>query len=342
MEGFEISMEKVIVMSASANKLSNLKQHASTYAALIMEELDPDQLGFIEMWQLETLLREMVGSEENDKIAKKTCTLAKTMIPRQYRTPVSKFLSKASEKIHENWKKIWVLSWWLTINLILFSWKFSQYKQTPAFQVLGYCLCFAKGAAETLKFNMALVLLPICRRTLTKLRSTFLGAFIPFDENINFHKLIALAIAIGTCVHTAMHVTCDFPRITSCSQTKYEGILGPFFGYKQPDYQDLLQSIPGITGITMTILMAFTFTLATHSFRRNVVRLPWPFHHLAGFNAFWYAHHLLVIVYALLIIHGYFLFLTREWYKKTVHLLRLLLPQLSITKSPTNPSRITA
>lgn len=42
-------MEKVILLSASANKLSNLKQHAGEYASLIMEELDPDHLGYIEV-----------------------------------------------------------------------------------------------------------------------------------------------------------------------------------------------------------------------------------------------------------------------------------------------------
>lgn len=36
-------------MSASTNKLSNFKQHAATYASLIMEELDPDQLGHVEV-----------------------------------------------------------------------------------------------------------------------------------------------------------------------------------------------------------------------------------------------------------------------------------------------------
>lgn len=39
----------MIVLSASANRLSKLKRHAATYAALIMEELDPDQLGYIEV-----------------------------------------------------------------------------------------------------------------------------------------------------------------------------------------------------------------------------------------------------------------------------------------------------
>ncbi|CAK9184830.1 unnamed protein product [Ilex paraguariensis] len=324
----EDEVEEVLVMSASANKLANFKKHATTYAALIMEELDPDHLGFIEMWQLETLLRGMGSPEEGQKWTKlKTVTLAKSMIPRRYRTPVSKFQSKASEKIHENWRKIWVLTWWLCLNLILFTWKFLEFRQKDVFQIMGYCLCLAKGAAETIKFNMALILLTVCRRTLTKLRETFLGTLIPFDDNINFHKLIAVGIALGTLVHTLQHVACNFVRITTCPNNEFISILGRQFNYKQPTYGGMVESIPGLTGILMIILMTFSFTLATHSFRRNAIALPWPFHHLAGFNAFWYAHHLLVLVYALLLIHGYCLFFTQEWYKKTTWMY-LLIPML--------------
>lgn len=343
-------MEKVIVLSASANKLANLKKQAAEYAALIMEELDPDHHGYIEvkvlfelfssccsppwcaelqnffvsfcykqMWQLETLLRGMVSStEETSKLSKRTQTLTRAMIPRKYRTPVSRFLSEATEVIHENWRRIWLISLWLTINLVLFIWKFFQYRHKGAFQVMGYCVCIAKGAAETLKFNMALILLPVCRKTLTKLRSTFLSSLFPFDDNINFHKFVAIAIAVGTFVHTIMHVSCDFPRLISCPNQKFMIILGSDFDFKQPTYIFLVESIPGVTGILMIIMMAFSFTLATHSFRRNVVKLPWPFHHLAGFNAFWYAHHLLALVYILLVIHGEFLFLTKDWRKKSV------------------------
>lgn len=37
------------MLSASANKLSRLKEQAEEYAALIMEELDPERLGYIEV-----------------------------------------------------------------------------------------------------------------------------------------------------------------------------------------------------------------------------------------------------------------------------------------------------
>jgi respiratory burst oxidase len=64
--------------------------------------------------------------------------------------------------------------------------------------------------------------------------------------------------------------------------------------------------------------MAIAFILAQPWFRRNRLNLPKPLKKLTGFNAFWYSHHLFVIVYVLFIIHGYFLYLSKKWYKKTV------------------------
>ncbi|PKA63283.1 Putative respiratory burst oxidase like protein H [Apostasia shenzhenica] len=314
----EDEVKEVIILSASANKLAKLKSHAPTYAALIMEELDPDQLGYIEIWQLEILLRGMVSSEgSNEKMVKKSHTLMRTMIPRRYRNPINRYSSKAVDFIQENWKRVWVISLWLLLNISLFLWKFFQYKTKASFEIMGYCVCIAKGSAETLKLNMALILLPVCRNTLTRLRSTALNKIFPFDDNINFHKIVALAITVGTLVHTLLHITCDFPRIISCPKQKFMTILGADFQFKQPTYQDLLKSTPGWTGIVMIIVMGFSFTLATHHFRRNVVKLPSPFHYMAGFNAFWYAHHLLAIVYVLLIFHSFCIFLTHRWYKKT-------------------------
>ena len=40
---------QIIALSASANKLSKLQERAEEYAALIMEELDPNNLGYIEV-----------------------------------------------------------------------------------------------------------------------------------------------------------------------------------------------------------------------------------------------------------------------------------------------------
>lgn len=47
---------QLLILSASANKLSKLKERAEEYASLIMEELDPENLGYIEVKSLPLLL----------------------------------------------------------------------------------------------------------------------------------------------------------------------------------------------------------------------------------------------------------------------------------------------
>lgn len=68
----------------------------------------------------------------------------------------------------------------------------------------------------------------------------------------------------------------------------------------------------------MVICMIIAFTLATRWFRRSLVKLPKPFDKLTGFNAFWYSHHLFIVVYLALIVHGQCLYLIHDWYRKTV------------------------
>ncbi|XLT02219.1 hypothetical protein HN51_051570 [Arachis hypogaea] len=43
----EEEIKEIICLSATTNKLSNIQQQAKEYAALIMEELDPEETGFI-------------------------------------------------------------------------------------------------------------------------------------------------------------------------------------------------------------------------------------------------------------------------------------------------------
>lgn len=129
--------------------------------------------------------------------------------------------------------------------------------------------------------------------------------------------MIAVAIALGVGIHGISHLACDFPRLLRATPEEYEPMI-QFFGTQATSYWTFVKSWEGITGIVMVVLMTIAFTLATPWFRRNRVNLPKPLNKLTGFNAFWYSHHLFVIVYTLLIIHGIKLYLTHEWYKKTV------------------------
>lgn len=312
----EEEVKEIIMLSASANKLSKLKEQAEEYAALIMEELDPEKLGYIELWQLETLLLQRDTYMNYSQALSFTSQALSQNLAIRKKSPFQKYRQKIRYFFDENWQRVWVIVLWVMAMAGLFTWKFIQYKHKYAYHVMGYCLLTAKGAAETLKLNMALILLPVCRNTITWLRSTRLGWIVPFDDNINFHKTIAAAIVVGVVLHVGNHLACDFPRLINASPEKFAPLLSDFHG-TQPTYVDLVKGVEGVTGIIMVILMIIAFTLATHWFRRNDVKLPRPLNRLTGFNAFWYSHHLFVIVYILLNVHGIFLYLQHKWYAKS-------------------------
>ncbi|XP_059633394.1 respiratory burst oxidase homolog protein C-like [Cornus florida] len=315
----EEEVEEIISLSASANKLSNIQKQAKEYAALIMEELDPDNAGYIMIENLETLL--LQAPSHSIRVSERQIlsqVLSQKLKPTQERSALKRWWQSTKYFLHDNWRRAWVMTLWIVIMSSLFVYKFVQYKNKAVYEIMGYCVCTAKGAAETLKFNMALILLPVCRNTITWLRNgTKLGLVVPFDDNLNFHKVIAIGITVGTVLHGGSHLVCDFPRLLHATKEEYEP-MKPFFGNEQPpDYWWFLKGVAGVTGIIMVVLMAIAFTLASPKFRRNKLNIPKPLRKLTGFNAFWYSHHLFVVVYTLLIVHGIYLYLTKKWYQKT-------------------------
>uniref|UniRef100_A0A6N2JX03 Uncharacterized protein n=1 Tax=Salix viminalis TaxID=40686 RepID=A0A6N2JX03_SALVM len=309
---------EIITLSASANKLSNIQKQAKEYAALIMEELDPENTGYIMIYNLETLLLQAPNQSVRGDSRLLSQMLSQKLKPTKENNPLSRWYQRMKYFLMDNWQRVWIMMLWMGIVAGLFTYKFIQYRHKAAYDVMGYCVCVAKGGAETLKFNMALILLPVCRNTITWLRNrTKLGVAVPFDDNLNFHKVIAVGIAIGIGLHAGAHLTCDFPRLIHATEEEYEP-MKPYFGDEQPEnYWWFVKGVEGITGIVMIVLMAIAFTLATPWFRRSRLNLPKPLKKLTGFNAFWYSHHLFVIVYTLLVVHGVYLYLTKTWYQKT-------------------------
>ncbi|KAI3991889.1 hypothetical protein MKX01_012834 [Papaver californicum] len=293
-------VRQIIKYSASANKLSNINVRAQEYASMIMEELDDQKLGYIMIDKLEALFRRQESKVQSQREEHKQT---------KDNSPISEVLNRIKHFLLDNWQRIWVFALWIGIMIGLFTYKFVQYRNKAVYDIMGYCVCTAKGSAETLKFNMALILLPVCRNTITWLRNkTKLGAFVPFDNSITFHKVIAIGIGIGVAVHALAHLTCDFPRLLHTTKQEYEP-MKPYFGENQPEnYWWFLNGVEGVTGIIMVVLMAVAFTLATPKLRLKKD---------SGFNMFWYSHHLFVIVYTLLIVHGIKTYLSKEWYTKS-------------------------
>ncbi|GAA94526.1 hypothetical protein E5Q_01178 [Mixia osmundae IAM 14324] len=140
----------------------------------------------------------------------------------------------------------------------------------------------ARAAALTLHFDLALILLPVCRNMISFLRNTPLGAVIPFDSNITFHKAVAWSMVFFTAVHVTAHMV-NFAQLGIASGTNVVGFLGANFA-----------TGPGITGWIMTLALAVMVWTAIEKNRR------------ANFERFWYAHHLGLVFFLMWSIHGMF------------------------------------
>ncbi|TVU49940.1 hypothetical protein EJB05_01285, partial [Eragrostis curvula] len=321
----EEELKEVLTLTASANKLSKILERVDEYTALIMEELDPDNLGYIEIATLESLLLQPPSTQttQTNKLAPTHSSnisqlISQKLAPTRDANPFRRLALSLRYFLEDNWKRVWVMTLWLSINAFLFAWKFIAYRRHPTFEVMGYCVCVAKGGAETTKFNMAVILLPVCRNTITWLRSrTRLGAAVPFNDNINFHKVVAGGVAVGVALHAVTHLTCDFPRLLHASDAAYEPMKAYFGERRVPDYWWFVKGVEGITGVIMVVLMAVAYTLAHPWFRRGKLSEGNPLRRLSGFNMFWYSHHLFVIVYVAFVVHGVCLYINRTWYKQT-------------------------
>ena len=125
----------------------------------------------LQLYNLELLLLQAPGSNPSTNLTTNSRILSQLLsqklVPTKEPNPIKRCFKGIEYFIEDNWKRIWVVLLWLAICAGLFTWKFIQYKDRAVFDVMGYCVTAAKGAAETLKFNMAIILLPVCRNTIT-------------------------------------------------------------------------------------------------------------------------------------------------------------------------------
>ena len=213
------------------------------------------------------------------------------------------------------WFSIWSL-----INICLFAWKFASYtfERPEAFELFGYCLSVARGSAEvsrvvmpyghflllvepfvnqTLKFNVAIALLSVCRALLTMLRNIAngeLSRFINIDDEIATHKLCGVAILLFTLMHTAAHI-CDFHIVGISTASQVNNALGTTYTNEtKPSEVELwFTSWQGLTGILMLLCMVVAYPGVLHWMRKR-----------GHFHVFWGTHQALIILTVILMIHG--------------------------------------
>ncbi|XP_054024899.1 dual oxidase 2 [Dryobates pubescens] len=157
-------------------------------------------------------------------------------------------------------------------------------------------IIISRGSAACISFLYSYLLLTMCRNLLTALRETFLNRYIPFDAAVDFHRWVAMAALLFSVLHTAGHVV----NVYIFSVTPLS-VLSCLFstaftndGSQLPQkyYWWFFQTIPGVSGVLLLGVLAVIYVFATHHFRR------------VSFQAFWLTHHLYLLLYGLILIHG--------------------------------------
>lgn len=156
----------------------------------------------------------------------------------------------------------------------------------------------ARGAASVLNFNCAVILIPVCRNLINAMRGTF-ESFRSlrrlFDKNILFHKWCAYTI----CLFAAIHIGAHMFNINCLAQTTNPNADFIVNDNASPE-TIAFTTVPGITGLLITFSLIFMVTTAVEQIRRSY------------FELFWYTHHLFIVFYVALAMHGYAGFVHRQ------------------------------
>lgn len=220
----------------------------------------------------------------------------------------------------------WIaLAVWIGIQCGLFGYYFYYFYTDPQFHYtrtyLRLALSFARAPANCLNFNCMLILLPVCRNLVSFTRKFlcrcgFRPLRVLLDKNLTFHKLCAYAIVWWTAVHTVAHcynaefyttaqrpVNNSFlsPEVTVYDLNALGGSSCPRDGsdWVNPvcvsNSQTVLEAIkifPAISGVIITLALLVIVCSATEFIRRSY------------FEIFWITHHLFIVFYAFLVVHG--------------------------------------
>jgi predicted ferric reductase/Ca2+-binding EF-hand superfamily protein len=161
---------------------------------------------------------------------------------------------------------------WALVNLVLFG----QFwlNGIPAGPRLFNDLGRAFGVA--LDFNGALILVPMMRRLLTRVRASFLGRAIPVDHAVAFHRLIGhTAFALGVA-HAASFA------LAYASGHALQPLTRLFFG-----------TVRGASGLLLLLVFAVMWLFSLAFVRRS-----------RRFELFYYTHLLYVVWLVLAVVHA--------------------------------------
>lgn len=79
-------------------------------------------------------------------------------------------------------------------------------EHTDLRHIMGVGISITRGSAAALSFCYSLLLLTMCRNTLTKLKELSIQQYIPLDSHVQFHKIVACTAGFFSILHSIGHL----------------------------------------------------------------------------------------------------------------------------------------
>ncbi|WP_374348970.1 ferric reductase-like transmembrane domain-containing protein [Chitinimonas sp.] len=171
---------------------------------------------------------------------------------------------------HQRLLLAWIAGF-VALCVAVFAWKFFSYRARGA----DLAIQIARGAAACVNLGTALVVLPMLKGLLTPLHRRLPSGVLPFQSLRTLHKLIGYSLILFSLVHMGGQIT---------HQALLHNDLSQF----------LLQTMLGITGLVLLLVIGLMVYFARARFYRKPRRYHW----------FRQSHRLYLVWFALMLWHS--------------------------------------
>ncbi|KAI9753608.1 MAG: hypothetical protein M4579_005072 [Chaenotheca gracillima] len=187
--------------------------------------------------------------------------------------------------VNDGYKRLTV-GLFIAVHGMIFAFGFMNYdlkdNLTMARSTFGPTYAIARASALVLHFDVAIILLPVCRSVISLLRQTPMNGIIQFDKNVSFHKLVAWSILFFSLLHTVAHWN-NFAQLAAKNNLGFKGFLKANF-----------ITGPGWSGYVMLFSLLAISATSLERFKK------------ANYERFWSTHHLFVLFFVFWSVHGAF------------------------------------
>jgi predicted ferric reductase/Ca2+-binding EF-hand superfamily protein len=262
---------RMIAISLAESNVERRTQPPEQLANVLLGMADRNGDGRISLDELE-----VVAKKRPELLARMTQSEAVWILPNE------DLLARvdAGERVHaQRWssQRGWLpsafLLLWVAANLAVF---LASWLRTPAGPAQDLAMQIGRASARCIDLDGALILVPMMRRLLTRIRATWLGQVLPVDNAVEFHRLLGNTLFALALVHAGAFVL-----------AYVEGHAA------SPVTQLFFATARGATGLALLAVFVVMWTFALDRVRRS-----------RRFELFYYTHLLYVAWLGLAVAHA--------------------------------------